>query len=180
MKRFISYICFVVVAVSCKPEVYTGPLDSPVGNWRGTWSEYFFNSEMVGDLANASEYSAISFYEDSLCCIEGVKGAFHYKYSGDSLTIDSTSVWVVEELYGNRMTLRHLEELEPVKYKKLPFISVPLEYRSMTIDTCANGYFYLNEESDTVQCRPITHMEPDSTYTIDFWFDSRRDAFESF
>ena len=166
--------------ISCKPEVYTGPLDSPVGNWRGKWSEFFFNSEIVGDLSDACEYSAISFYKDSLCCIEGIKGAFHYSFSGDSLVIDSTSVWAMEELYGDHMVIRHLEERRPVTYKTYEYITVPVEYRGMTIDTCRTGYFYLNQYNDTIQCRPISHMEPDSTYTTDFWFDSRRDRYSSF
>ena len=168
------------MVLSCKPEVYTGPLDSPVGNWKGSWSEYFFDSEEVGELANSCRYSAISFYEDSLCCIEGVKGAFHWSYQADSLVIDSTTVWSVEELYGNRMTLRLLEDREPLQLKTQDYITVPLEYKGKAIDAYRFGYFYLNETSDTVQCQPAAHMEPDSTSTVDFWYDSQRDTYESF
>ena len=179
MKR-ILYVCIALALVSCKPEAYTGPLDSPVGNWKGVWSEFYFDSELVGDLSNVCEYSAISFYKDSLCCIEGVKGAFHYSFKEDLLVIDSTSVWSVDELYGDHMVIRHLKDLKPVTYKRFDYINVPVEYKGATIDTCRYGYFYLNEYNDTIQCRPISHMESDSTYTIDFWFDSRSDRYTSF
>lgn len=166
------------MALSCKPKTYIGPLSSPIGNWKGDWSVFFFNSEQVGELKKACRYSAISFYKDSLCCIEGTKGAFNWRYNADTLTIDSTTVWSVEELYGNRMTLRLLEELEPLQLGTKDYITVPLEYRSKTIDAYRYGYFYLNEKADTVQCQPVSHMEPDSTYTIDFWYDSRQDTYK--
>ena len=38
------------MAASCKPDVYTGPLDSPVGNWMGIRSQYLFNGEQVADI----------------------------------------------------------------------------------------------------------------------------------
>ena len=58
MKRIL--ILVIVVLASCKPEVYLGPLESPVGNWRSSESIYYFNGEIVGQN-NSCEYSAISF-----------------------------------------------------------------------------------------------------------------------
>ena len=98
---------------ACEPEAYTGPLDSPVGNWDGIQSEYYFDGELVGE-AEGCQYSAISFYKDGLCCIEGVKGAFPYTYDPASgqLTVDKV-VWSVKTLTGAEMVLEYIETLYP-------------------------------------------------------------------
>lgn len=179
MKKLSIIVCLAALALSCKPEVYTGPLDSPVGNWKHSWSEFYFNGEQVGSL-DTCEYSAISFYDNDLCCIEGMKGAFHYRHSNDSLVIDSATVWKVESLYGDKMTLKHLGEIKPKTYPKYKDITVPQEYRDKTIDEYRNGYYYIGETQDTIQCRPVRHMDTDSTMVLDFWFDSRCDTYKNF
>ena len=48
MRRLLIIYAFAIAAfAACQPEAYTGPLDSPVGNWTGVRSEYFFNGEEV-------------------------------------------------------------------------------------------------------------------------------------
>ena len=98
---------------SCEPEPYTGPLDSPVGNWEGTRSEYYFNGEKVAAL-DSCENTAISFYKQGLCCFEGVKGAFPYIYDNSQslLQIDST-LWKVEQLTGAEMVISYLYRILP-------------------------------------------------------------------
>ena len=110
MKR-ILILFGLTVLFACKPEVYLGPLDSPVGNWRSAESIYYFNGETVYQN-NSCEYSAISFYKDSLCCIEGRKGTFKYYMSEveDSLVVDSVA-WHIEELTGKFLKLDYLEDL---------------------------------------------------------------------
>lgn len=100
-------------AVSCKPEVYTGPLDSLVGSWKGVRSEYFFNGENVADI-DSCEMKAISFYKQDLCCIEGVKGAFPYTYDNETghLQIDN-SIWQVITLNGTEVVMQYLYTLYP-------------------------------------------------------------------
>lgn len=183
MKKHIIIFSAVLMVLACKPEVYTGVLDSPVGNWKHSWCEFYFNGEIVADL-DTCEYSAISFYDNELCCIEGRKGAFNYKYSSDSLTIDSTTVWKVEELLGQKMVLKHLSDIKPIKYDTIKELQVPLEYRGLSIDKYRNGYYYLktdeNQAMDTIQCRPVSHTDEDGNLVIDFWFDSRCDTYKNF
>ena len=75
MKKILFIIALGLLA-ACKPEAYVGPLDSPEGNWEGIGCDYYFNGELVGD-ADSSFYSAMTFYKEGLCCIEGVKEHFH-------------------------------------------------------------------------------------------------------
>ena len=101
------------MVLSCKPEVYTGPLDSPVGNWEGYKGEFYFNGEKVAELDSCS-IKAISFYKQGFCCIENVKGAFPYTYdhaSGD-LQIDSTR-WNVPTLTGAEMVMKFIDRILP-------------------------------------------------------------------
>lgn len=111
-KAFISILA-ALGAIACKPEVYTGPLDSPVGNWEGVHTDYYFDGEMVGE-AEACQYSAISFYKDGLCCIEGIKGAFPYTYDPtfSRLTVDNI-IWAVTKLTGAEMVLEYIETIFP-------------------------------------------------------------------
>lgn len=112
MKRLI-FILLTLALASCKPEPYLGPLDSPVGNWEGVKGEYYFNGEMVAEL-DSCVFSAISFYKQGYCCIEGVKGAFPFIYdnvSGD-LQIDST-LWSVSVLTGAEMVMKFVDRIYP-------------------------------------------------------------------
>ena len=99
--------------MACQPEVYTGPLDSPAGNWEGVRSEYFFNGEKVADV-DSCETLGISFYKQGLCCIEGVKGAFPFTYDNDTryLQIDST-LWEVSVMTGTELVMTYLYTLYP-------------------------------------------------------------------
>lgn len=117
MRRLTS-ICAAVIAAlaafaACQPEAYTGPLDYPEGNWDGIRSEYFFNGEKVADV-DSCETLGVSFYKQGLCCFEGVKGAFPFKY--DDLTrylqIDS-SLWEVSVLTGAELVMTYLYTLYP-------------------------------------------------------------------
>ena len=103
----------VTAMIACKPEEYLGPLDSPIGNWDGVKGEYYFNGEMVAEL-DSFDISAISFYKQGYCCIEGVKGAFPFIYdnvSGD-LQIDST-LWSVSVLTGAEMVMSFVDRIYP-------------------------------------------------------------------
>ena len=113
MKRFLAGILTLAALAACKPDTYTGPLDSPVGNWEGIKTEYYFNGQMVGE-ADACGYTAISFYKDGLCCIEGVKGTFPYTYENASgmMVIDKT-VWQVKTLTGAEMVMDYVETIYP-------------------------------------------------------------------
>lgn len=115
MKKIIIYIVCLAgfLAVSCKPDAYTGPLDSPVGNWEGVRSQYLFNGEQVADI-DSCETTAISFYKQGLCCIEGKKGAFPYIYDQETghLQIDN-SLWQVLTLTGAEVVMQYLYTAYP-------------------------------------------------------------------
>lgn len=117
MRRLTS-ICAAVIAAlaafaACQPEAYTGPLDYPDGSWEGIRSEYFFNGEKVADV-DSCETLGISFYKQGLCCFEGVKGAFPFKYDDQTryLQIDST-LWEVSVLTGAELVMTYLYTLYP-------------------------------------------------------------------
>ena len=117
MRRLTS-ICAAVIAAlaafaACQPEAYTGPLDYPEGNWNGIRSEYFFNGEKVADV-DSCETLGVSFYKQGLCCFEGVKGAFPFKYDDQTryLQIDST-LWEVSVLTGAELVMTYLYTLYP-------------------------------------------------------------------
>lgn len=114
MMKKIIYITFLAALIyACKPAAYVGPLDSPVGNWQEAGCDFYFNGENVGD-ADSSYYSAMTFYKEGLCCIEGIKGAFPYNYDSQShiLQIDSIS-WAVVNLHSEDMTLKYLGRIYP-------------------------------------------------------------------
>ena len=112
-KLLLIFAIAVTAVIACQPEVYTGPLDSPAGNWEGVRSEYFFNGEKVADL-DSCETLGISFYKQGLCCIEGVKGAFPFTYDNDTryLQIDST-LWEVSVMTGTELVMTYLYTLYP-------------------------------------------------------------------
>ena len=112
-KLLLIFAIAVTAVIACQPEVYTGPLDSPAGNWEGVRSEYFFNGEKVADV-DSCETLGISFYKQGLCCIEGVKGAFPFTYDNDTryLQIDST-LWEVSVMTGTELVMTYLYTLYP-------------------------------------------------------------------
>ena len=206
MKKIIIYIVCLAgfLAVSCKPDAYTGPLDSPVGNWEGVRSQYLFNGEQVADI-DSCETTAISFYKKGLCCIEGKKGAFPYIYDQETghLQIDN-SLWQVLTLTGAEVVMQYLytayppeetPEVAPASEEtpetpdtpeepEVPEVKpdangviLPAEYHGFTIDSDTNGYFYKNEADETVYCNFKGWKDESGTLIIDFWYDSHIDHF---
>lgn len=206
MKKIIIYIVCLAgfLAVSCKPDAYTGPLDSPVGNWEGIRSQYLFNGEQVADI-DSCETTAISFYKQGLCCIEGKKGAFPYIYDQETghLQIDN-SLWQVLTLTGAEVVMQYLytayppeetPEVAPASEEtpetpdtpeepEVPEVKpdangviLPAEYNGFTITSNTNGYFYKNEADETVYCNFKGWKDESGTLIIDFWYDSHIDHF---
>lgn len=113
MKKILYIALSVALFFACKPEAYNGPLDTPVGNWQQAGCDYYFNGENVGD-ADSSYYSAMTFYKDGLCCIEGVKGAFPYNYDSQTHILQIDSIyWAVQNLHSEDMTLKFLGRIYP-------------------------------------------------------------------
>jgi hypothetical protein len=113
MKKILYMIAMGLLFFACKPEAYVGPLDSPLGNWDGIRCEYYFNGEHVGD-ADTTYYSAMTFYKEGLCCIEGVKGAFPFLYDDQANTLQIDSLlWEVINLHTEDMTLKYLGRIYP-------------------------------------------------------------------
>ena len=194
MKRILILLGILALA-SCKPETYLGPLDSPLGNWKGVVSKYYFNGENVYEAPGCT-YSAISFYKDSLCCIEGVKGAFKWTYSGDSLVVDTT-VWKVTELSGRIMNLDYLGIIEKPAAEPdeevavtgdgstddetpIPTDPVTFAYQGQTIETDGSKYWYMNADGKTVPCFPLNETAEDGSETILCWWDTRSDYYNPF
>lgn len=206
MKKIIIYIVCLAgfLAVSCKPDAYTGPLDSPVGNWEGIRSQYLFNGEQVADI-DSCETTAISFYKQGLCCIEGKKGAFPYIYDQETghLQIDN-SLWQVLTLTGAEVVMQYLytayppeetPEVAPASEEtpetpdtpeepEVPEVKpdangviLPAEYNGFTIESNTNGYFYKNEADEIVYCNFKGWKDESGTLIIDFWYDSHIDHF---
>ena len=206
MKKIIIYIVCLAgfLAVSCKPDAYTGPLDSPVGNWEGVRSQYLFNGEQVADI-DSCETTAISFYKQGLCCIEGKKGAFPYIYDQETghLQIDN-SLWQVLTLTGAEVVMQYLytvyppeetPEVAPASEEtpetpdtpeepEVPEVKpdangviLPAEYNGFTIESNTNGYFYKNEADETIYCNFKGWKNEADSLIIDFWYDSHIDHF---
>ena len=186
MRKLLLSILAAAAMTACKPEVYTGPLDSPVGNWDGVHTEYFFDGEMVAE-AEGCQYSAISFYKDGLCCIEGGKGAFPYTYDPalGQLTVDKT-VWSVNTLTGAEMVLEYIETLypDPIDPEQEPDsqpdsngVVLPVEYKGKTINADSNGYYYETGNTDRIYCFFYGAKDEAGTLIIDFWYNSRVDHF---
>ena len=200
MKRLI-FILITLTLASCKPEAYLGPLDSPIGNWEGVKGEYYFNGEMVAEL-DSCVFSAISFYRQGYCCIEGVKGAFPFIYdnvSGD-LQIDST-LWNVSVLTGAEMVMKFVDRIypdpkpeavaedapegeeepsegeEPEVKPDANGVYLPAEFRDFVIEADKNGYYYINSAGKTIYCNFKGYRNESDSLLIDFWYDSHINHF---
>lgn len=196
MKRLI-YIAFAFLAFACKPAPYLGSLDSPVGNWDGVKGQYYFNGEMVAEL-DSCVFSAISFYKQGYCCIEGMQGAFPYTYDNTSgeLQIDST-LWSVTTLTGAEMVMKFVDLIYPdqepepepseedVPETEEPEepspddngIILPVEYKGFEINADRYGYFYINKTGRTIHCNFKGTTDPDGNLKIDFWYDTHTNYF---
>ena len=196
MKKLIVSIFTLTLLAACKPEEYTGPLDSPIGNWEGVKTDYYFNGEMVAEVEGC-EYSAISFYKDGFCCIEGVKGAFPYSYDHAryALYIDNT-FWAVHTLTGAELIMEYIEtifgnqeelpETAEVEQPEQPDetakpdkngIILPAEYKGVTINADANGYYYETSEKEIIYCNFRGSRDESGSMLIDFWYDHHIDYF---
>jgi hypothetical protein len=186
MRKLIIFIAAAFAFAACKPETYTGPLDSPVGNWDGVKTEYYFNGEFVAE-AEGCPHTAISFYPEGLCCIEGVKGAFPYTYDNASgmLQIDST-LFGVRTLTGLEFVIEYIEtifpeEAEEPEVPEVPEakpdengIILPVEYEGLIINADNNGYYYEVgvEGTERVYCNFFGGKDEAGTMIIDFWYDN--------
>jgi hypothetical protein len=191
MKKLILTAMAAAALAACKPEAYTGPLDSPVGNWEGVHTDYYFDGEMVGE-AEDCQYSAISFYKDGLCCIEGIKGAFAYVYDPtfSRLTVDNI-IWSVTTLTGAEMVLEYIETIFPEPIAPVEAqdegiegpqpdkngIILPAEYKGKTIGADSNGYYYETAGQERVYCNFYGAVDEAGTLVIDFWYDNHVDHF---
>ena len=202
MRRLLIIFAFAIAAfAACQPEAYTGPLDSPIGNWTGVRSEYSFNGEKVADI-DSCETVGIAFYKQGLCCFENVKGAFPYTYDNDTryLQIDST-LWEVSVLTGAEMVMTYLytlypplpgvpaepenpeepeEPSEPEVPEVLPDangVILPAEYNGFEINANKNGYYYINDSEEIVYCYFKGWRDQDKNLIIDFWYDRHTDYF---
>lgn len=190
-----------IAAISCKPTPYLGPLDSPVGNWEGVKGQYRFNGEMVAEL-DSCVFSAISFYRQGYCCIEGMNGAFPFIYDNESgdLQIDST-LWSVKTLTGAEMVMDFVDRIYPEAPETDPEagsetpkedtqegqsapdkngVLLPAEYKGFTIEADRNGYFYINDSGKTVYCNFKGTKNDADSLIIDFWYDTHTNHFVSF
>ena len=204
MKKILYIAILMLAALSCKPQEYVGTLDSPIGNWDGIGCDYYFNDELVGD-ADSSYYSAMTFYKDGLCCIEGVKGAFPYEYDPQThiLQIDSIS-WAVTNLHTEDMTLKYLGRIYPTppsaegdvksdepengeegdgseedqgpKPDKNGII-LPVQYKGFTISADSNDYYYINAGGSKIYCTPVGQKNAEGLMDIALWYDTRTDYY---
>ena len=186
----------ILTLASCKPEVYLGPLDSPLGNWKSQASKYYFDGENVYENEECA-YRAISFYKDSLCCIEGVKGAFRWTLDNDSLVVD-TLAWKVVEMTGANLILDYLgivektpedtptvtaetgDDSQPEVTDPTPADPLPVEYKGKTIETDGNSYWYAGSSGEQIRCWPVEGLDEDGKETIICWWDSRTDTYKQF
>ena len=194
MKKILFILMLGIAAISCKPTPYLGPLDSPVGNWEGIKGQYIFNGEMVAEL-DSCVFSAISFYRQGYCCIEGMNGAFPFIYDNESgdLQIDST-LWSVKTLTGAEMVMDFVDRIYPEAPETDPEedtqegqsapdkngVILPAEYKGFTIEADRNGYFYINDSGKTVYCNFKGTKNDADSLIIDFWYDTHTNHFVSF
>lgn len=194
MKKILFILMLGIAAISCKPTPYLGPLDSPVGNWEGVKGQYRFNGEMVAEL-DSCVFSAISFYRQGYCCIEGMNGAFPFIYDNESgdLQIDST-LWSVKTLTGAEMVMDFVDRIYPEAPETDPEadtqegqtapdkngVILPAEYKGFTIEADRNGYFYINDSGKTVYCNFKGTKNDADSLIIDFWYDTHTNHFVSF
>lgn len=207
MKKILYTIILAAAAISCKPDIYLGPLDSPVGNWEGVKGDYYFNGELVAEL-DSCVFSVISFYRQGYCCIEGIKGAFPFIYDNESgdLQIDST-LWSVQTLTGAEMVMEFTDRIYPEHTKTdeeqpadseektdMPEspekgteiseekpdgngVILPAEFKGFTIESDRNGYFYTDNAGNTVYCNFKGIKNAEDSLIIDFWYDSHINHF---
>jgi hypothetical protein len=177
MKRLILSIIAIAAITACEPEAYIGPLDSPVGSWDGVKAEYYFKGNLVGE-AEECQYSAISFYKDGLCCIEGLKGALPYTYehSSGTMVIENT-IWAVPTLTGAEMVLKYLETTYQTESTFVSEMTLPVEYKGTTINADDYGYYYETGQNDKVYCNFFGGRDESGTLVIDFWYDTHTDYF---
>lgn len=161
MKKILIYIlCFAgFLAISCKPDAYTGPLDSPVGNWEGIRSEYLFNGEKIADI-DSCETTAISFYKQGFCCIEGVKGSFPFIYDHETghLQIDN-SLWQVLTLTGAEVIMQYLYTVYPPE--ETPEVAPAAENPLDGSDTATGG-----SGDGTEETPEVPEVKPDANGVI--------------
>lgn len=200
----ISLILISILTISCKPEIYTGPLDSPIGNWEGVRSEYFFNGEAIADIDTSCVIGGISFYKQGLCCIEGQKGAIPYTYNHEAkeLIIDN-SYWAVHLLTGAEFIMEYIETIFPEEDESIEEVTktdssqdsgtseedmpevvpdkngviLPAEFNGMAIYSDDNGYYYENDEYSRTYCNFYGQKDETGTLVIDFWYDVHIDHF---
>lgn len=180
MKKYLILIFGIALTAACKPDTYTGPLESPEGNWEGIRTDYFFDGDMVGETETC-EYTAISFYKQGLCCIENVKGAFPYTYDHDSgeLTIDGR-LWHVTTLTGAEMVMCCSVKALPVPEEGTEEEESPeaptYEFEGFTIMSDVTGYYYMKGDT-TVRCNYVETTDENGEPQIAFWYDSHTDHF---
>lgn len=200
-KAIITSFAVLALMCSCKPETYTGDLDSVVGNWDGIGAEYYFNGESVA-TADSCIYPVISFYKQGLCCIEGMKGAFEYVYehSTGDLQIDST-LWNVTTLNGTSLVMtfkgwifpdaeaqtlsendttqdNEMDNTEETIKPDANGVILPAEFQGITIKSDINGYYYIDAaDSSLVYCSFIGHKNEADSLIIDYWYDSHTDRY---
>lgn len=183
MKKVILFIIAAVAIAGCGPELYTGPLESPVGSWEGVRTEYFFNGEKTADLDTA-EYTAISFYKQGLCCIEGIKGAFAYTYNPSERMLQiENDIWAVHTLTGAELVIEYLETLssedESAEESEESEESEgePIEYNDIFIYTDKDGFYYKINEYDIKRCWEYKTKDENGNSVTEFWYDSHIDHF---
>lgn len=200
MKRLLKMLAVAaaVMAVACKPSIYTGPLDAPSGNWLGVHTEYRFAGEEVAS-ADSCEYGVISFYRQGLCCIEGHKGALPYVYDADMSVLEiGTRIWRVNVLTGAEMILEFVEDTAGTDESQggdggeagnaswdsaaddgeLPDGGVfPVEYRGFTIVSEEGRYFYVDKNGQKVRCYYEGEKDQDGKLYVKFWYDTHIDRF---
>ena len=204
MKRLL--ILLILAVAACKPEVYLGELDSPLGNWKSVDSRYYFNGENVFE-DSLCLYTAISFFKDSLCCIQGVKGTFRWTYDSGKMIVDSTE-WMVVELTGKQMALDYLGRIaRPLIEPSVPEEQTDdgtgegtdegteegtdgdstteetlpaIEYRGRTIETDGSSYWYLSDSGQKTPCYPKEKKEEDGSVSVICWWDTRSDFYKPF
>ena len=200
MKRLLKMfaVAAAVMAVACKPSIYTGPLDAPSGNWLGVHTEYRFAGEEVAS-ADSCEYGVISFYRQGLCCIEGHKGALPYMYDADMSVLEiGTRIWRVNVLTGAEMILEFVEDTAGTDESQggdggeagnaswdgaaddgeLPDAGVfPVEYRGFTIVSEEGRYFYVDKNGQKVRCYYEGEKDQDGKLYVKFWYDTHIDRF---
>lgn len=202
MKRLLKMfaVAAAVMAVACKPSIYTGPLDAPSGNWLGVHTEYRFAGEEVAS-ADSCEYGVISFYRQGLCCIEGHKGALPYMYDADMSVLEiGTRIWRVNVLTGAEMILEFVEDTAAPEEEpgddsgngsgssgdvedagddgeQSDAVVLPAEFHGFTIVAEDGRYFYVDESGKKVRCYYEGEKDQDGKLYVKFWYDTHIDRF---